>query len=314
MDFIKAFKYQKYCVIPKVFLNDNLSLVMKLTKPKVLEMIRMKNDGITSYQARKVAGITVRRVDQVYASYLRTGEPPAIGRRMGRPTRPITGEERELVQKAYEKYRVSAATLERLIKRDYGVNIPHNHIHKIMIELDFAKTKKNKDIRKKKWIRYERRHSLTAVHLDWYYDGKKEFWALPIIDDASRKMLSLVEEKHATTDASIKAMEQALKHGKIKQCITDHGTQFIKGEDQKARFNEYLNKKSIKHILCKIKHPQTNGKSEKFNDLYKNHRHAFPTKKAFMQWYNETRPHRSLKFDELETPQQAFIRKMKPED
>ena len=53
----------EFCVIPKVFLNDNLSLVMKLTKPKVLEIIRMKNDGVTSYQARKIAGITVRKVD-----------------------------------------------------------------------------------------------------------------------------------------------------------------------------------------------------------------------------------------------------------
>ena len=302
------------CVIPKVFLNDDLSLVMKLTRSKVLEIIRMKNDGKSSYQARKVAGISVRRVDQVYAYYLQEGKPPAVGRRMGRPTRPITVEEMELVQKAYEKYRVSAATLERLIKRDYEVNLPHNHIHKILIELSFAKSKEKKDVRKKNWIRYERRHSLTAVHMDWYYDAKKELWVLPVIDDASRKMIALVEEKHATTDASIEAMEQALKHGKIKQCITDHGTQFIKGEDKRARFSEFLEKQGIKHILCRIKHPQSNGKSEKFNDLYKNHRHAFSTKEAFMQWYNEIRPHSSLKFNELETPQQAFIRKMKAED
>jgi len=305
---------EKTCVIPKVFLNDNFIHCMKLSKPKVLEIIRMKNEGITSYQVRKVAGISVRRVDQIYAYYLQTGEPPAIGRRMGRPTRPITRIEIKLVQKAYEKYRVSAATLERLIRRDYRMHIPHNHVHKILLELSFSKTKKNKDVRKKKWIRYERRHSLTAVHLDWYFDSKKRIWALPVIDDASRKMLALIEDKHATTDASIKAMRIALKQGKIKQCITDHGTQFIKGENKKARFHKFLESQGIKHILCRIKHPQTNGKSEKFNDLYKNHRNTFPTKKSFMTWYNETRPHSSLKFEELETPQQAFIRKMKAKD
>lgn len=286
---------------------------MKLTRPKILEIIRMRNEGETAYQARKVANISVRRVYQIYSEYLRTGEPPAIGRRMGRPIRPITDKENELVQKAYEKYRVSASTLEKLIKRDYAIDIPHNHIHKIMAGFGFAKPKKSKDIRKKKWIRYERKHSLTAVHLDWYYDAKKEVWALPVIDDASRKMLALVEEKSATTEASIEAMKLALKHGKIRQCITDHGTQFIKGEDQRARFNEFLMNQKMKHILCKIKHPQTNGKSEKFNDLYKNHRHAFAAKEEFMHWYNEVRPHRSLNFAELETPQQAFIRKMKAE-
>jgi len=285
---------------------------MKITRPKLIEIIRMKNDGLGSYQARKVAGVSVRRVDQLYANYLTKGEPPTIGRGMGRPTRPITDNERMLVQKTYEIYRVSASVLERLIKRDHGMHIPHNHVHKIMIELGFAKPKGKKDIRKKKWIRYERRHSLTAVHLDWYYDPKKELWVLPVIDDASRKMLALIEEKHATTDNSIKAMEMALIHGRIKQCITDHGTQFIKS-NKNSRFHDFLVKQRIKQILCKIKHPQTNGKSEKFNDLYKNHRHAFKTKEEFIWWYNEIRPHSSLRSDVLETPAQAFIRKLKKE-
>jgi hypothetical protein len=30
-----------------------------------------------------------------------------------------------------------------------------------------------------------------------------------------------------------------------------------------------------------------------------------------MYWYNDVRPHRSLKFEELETPSQAFVRKLK---
>lgn len=284
---------------------------MKLTRNKLLETLRRKNEGWTTYQARKIAGVTVRRVNQVWKTYLETGEPPEIGKKTGRPKRQITDEEKTVVEKTYMKYRVSASTLEKLIDRDYGVHIPHNRIHTIMLELGLAKQKKDKDIRKKNWIRYERRHSLTAVHLDWYYDKVKEQWALPVIDDASRKMLSLIETESATTDASIEAMEDALKHGQIKQCITDHGTQFTKDESKKSRFAEFLKKHNIKHILCRIKHPQSNGKSEKFNDLYKNHRHAFEDKEQFMSWYNNVRPHRSLRFEELETPQQAFIRKMR---
>jgi len=286
---------------------------MKLTRTKILEIIRRKNEGMTTYQARKIANISVRRVNQIYSYYLQNEEPPTVGRRMGRPIRPITDEEKSLVQKAYARYRVSASTLEKLIGRDYGLHLPHNHIHKIMLLLELCKPKKSKDIRKKRWVRYERRHSLTAVHIDWYYDPVKEVHALPVIDDASRKMLALVEEKSATTEASIEAMKIALQQGKIKQCITDHGTQFWKGNTQ-AKFAKFLAQQEIKHILCRIKHPQSNGKSEKFNDLYKNHRHAFETKEKFMHWYNEVRPHRSLKFEELETPQQAFVRKMKEED
>ena len=301
------------CVIQKLFPYGEFLPCMKLTKPKLLETIRRKNNGCTTYQARKIAGISIRRVNQVWKEYQETGKIPEIGNKNGRPAKPIQEYELTMVKEAYSKYRVSASTLMKLIERDYGIHINHNHIHKVMLSLGLAQKKDKKDKRKKNWIRYERKHSLTAVHLDWYFDSCNDRWALPVIDDASRKMLSLVETESATTDASIEAMKQALKHGKIKQCITDHGTQFIKDKDKKSRFSDFLKKEKIKQILCRIKHPQSNGKSEKFNDLYKNHRYAFKTKEEFMRWYNEDRPHRSLKFEELETPQQAFIRKMKAE-
>lgn len=283
---------------------------MKLTKNKLLETIRRKNDGWTTYQARKIAGISIRRVNQVWKEYLETGQIPELGKRNFRPVKPVEKWEVKLVREAYAKYRVSASTLEKCIERDFGKHIPHNRVHKIMLQLGLAKAKSKKDKRKKDWIRYERRHSLTAVHLDWYYDPIQEQWVLPVIDDASRMMLSLIETKHATTDASIQAMEKALQHGPIQQCITDHGTQFIKSLGD-SRFAEFLEQQGIKHILCRIKHPQSNGKSEIINKLYNKHRQAFHTKEEFMKWYNDVRPHRSLRFDVLETPAQAFLRKMR---
>ena len=176
-----------------------------------------------------------------------------------------------------------------------------------------AKQLSKKHNRKKEWIRYERRHSLTAAHIDWYYDPIERKWIFAVLDDASRYLLALLEVNSATTDNSVAGMKKALKHGKIKQCISDHGNQFIKQEGMKSDFADFLKVEGIKQILCRIKHPQSNGKVEKFFDLYKNHRHAFETNKEFIKWYNEKRPHRSLRFDELETPHQAFIRKMKAE-
>ena len=168
-------------------------------------------------------------------------------------------------------------------------------------------------MRKKKWIRYERRHSLTAVHIDWYYCTKQQLWVFAVLDDASRKLLALVECKSATTEQSIYGMKLAMTHGKIKQCISDHGTQFIKQVGMDSSFKDFLDENGIKQILCRIKHPQSNGKVEKFFDLYQNKRHMFETKEDFVYWYNEIRPHMSLNFEILETPQQAFIRKMKAE-
>ena len=285
---------------------------MKLTRKKVLEILRMKNDGETTYQARKVAGISIRRVNQVWSEYLRKGVIPEIGKKNGRPPKPVEDWEVELVKQTFEMYRVSADTLERLIERDSGKHIGHNRIHRILVELGFAKQKKKKDVRKKDWIRYERRHSLTAVHIDWHFDTK--VWVFAVVDDASRKLLALIECNSSTTEMSILGMEEALKHGPIKQCISDHGTQFIKTLcDGDCRFQEFLKSKGIKQILCRIKHPQSNGKVEKWFEVYDKHRSAFQTKEDFLHWYNEVRPHRSLNFDVLETPEQAFIRKMRAE-
>ena len=63
-----------------------------------------------------------------------------------------------------------------------------------------------------------------------------------------------------------------------------------------------------------MNHPQTNGKSEIFNRLYHAHRHAFPDKEGFVRWYNDIRPHLSLRFDVLETPARAFERKKRKEE
>jgi len=285
---------------------------MKLTRSKLIETLRRKNDGWTTYQVRKIAGISIRRVNQVWSEYQKTGQIPEIGKKVGRPGRQILPKEEKIVKVSYLKYRVSASTLEKIIQRDYLIHIPHNHIHKIMVKLGYAKQLKVKHIRKKNWIRYERRHSLTAVHVDWYLDPVKRKWVFAVLDDASRYLLALLEVDCATTNNSIKGMKKALKYGKIQQCISDHGTQFIKQKGMKSTFKDYLKTESIKQILCRIKHPQSNGKVEKWFDLYKNHRHAFKSDKN-IKWYNEIRPHRSLKFDELETPHQAFIRKMKTE-
>lgn len=286
---------------------------MKLTKTKLLETLRQLNNGASKYQARKVAGISTRRVYQVWTSYQATGELPAIGRHAGRPRRPITDQERLLVRQAYERYRINADGLELVIQRDHDVHLPHNHIHRVLLELGFAEAGKPGVKRKQKWKRYERKHSLTAVHIDWHQRPNDGIWVLAIIDDASRKMLVVIECNNPTTEASIQGMELALQHGKILQCISDHGSQFTSNLEGDSRFKAWLEANGIQQILCRIKHPQSNGKVEKWFDTYEHHRDAFGTLSEFLTWYNDIRPHRSLQWELLETPTVAFERKRKAE-
>ncbi|HLC78125.1 MAG TPA: DDE-type integrase/transposase/recombinase, partial [Candidatus Nanoarchaeia archaeon] len=299
------------CVIRKLVLEAGLYQPVKFTKKSLIDTLRAKEEGKTSYQARKIAKVSTRRVDTLWKEYLTTGEIPVIGNGVGRPVKVIEQWEKDLVKRLYEKYRVSADTLERLIERDEKIHMSHYRIHAILLELGYAEKKDKKDVRKKDWIRYERMHSLTAVHIDWHYTGR--VWVFAVIDDASRKMLGMIECNSPTTKTSIEGMELAMKHGKIRQVISDHGSQFMNNMNGYSEFQEFLKLNEIKHIKCKIKHPQSNGKVERWFDCYERHRKAFKNQEDFLKWYNEVRPHRSLNFDVLETPEQAFIRKRRKE-
>ena len=78
---------------------------MKLTRPKLTETLRRLADGKTVYQARKVAGISVRRIYQLKEAFDKTGEIPEIGKDSGRPSKPFENWEIEVVKQAYVKYR-----------------------------------------------------------------------------------------------------------------------------------------------------------------------------------------------------------------
>ncbi|MBS3171851.1 DDE-type integrase/transposase/recombinase [Candidatus Woesearchaeota archaeon] len=101
------------------------------------------------------------------------------------------------------------------------------------------------------------------------------------MDDSSRKILSAVECSNANEKETIKLVQQVInEYGhirKIREIITDHGTQFFcnkPNEDGELGINEFqafLDGERIKHILCKYKHPQSNGKQEKWFDTYEKH-------------------------------------------
>ncbi|MGC8497682.1 MAG: hypothetical protein ACP5NL_06785 [Thermoplasmata archaeon] len=64
----------------------------------------------------------------------------------------INPEEEKLVLKAYNEQKVGARRLEKIIEYRYGKHIPHNRIHKILLQNNLARQNENKKRRRKKWI------------------------------------------------------------------------------------------------------------------------------------------------------------------
>lgn len=275
-------------------------------------------DDITTNNAANINSISVRRVQQLVKYYKEHRAYPVLNTKR-RPMTYLTEEQKQIIEKAYNECFLGARLLRYHIKRYYGQNIPHNKIHQYLLKRGLAKPNPRKQ-KKRKRCRYERKHSLSLVHADWLdHEGVQ---VIAYQDDASRKILSIGEFTNATTDNAIIVLKKVEElatcfSGGILAINTDRGSQFYAnaGEKKKkgvSRFEQYLKDQGIKHIPSKRNNPQTNGKIERWFQEYQKHRHRFEIHEDFRDWYNN-RIHGSLRLESGETPNEAFIRKLRTE-
>lgn len=312
------------CTVPKVFpiteVEPKTRSTMKLTKKKIRWIIRQKEKKESSGVIAKIQQITRRRVDQLWKQYRETGVIPNIGEAMGRPKKPVTDEESTVIDEAYRRFRYGARMLAKLIRKVYALIISHNRIHRYLMAQGLARAEASKR-KQRKWVRYERAHSMSAGHIDWYEDRISSLKICAVLDDSSRKILAIDEFATINTENTITVVERAIQeYGPIcpfRELIMDHGSEFgahrrDENGDWDSEFKQYLETHDIRPILARVKHPQTNGKIEKWFDTYKRFRYEFDSLDEFIVWYNN-RPHGSLDFDNLESPELAFWRRLPQE-
>ena len=320
--------------------------MQNLDKAKVEWIVCQKRSGAKNASIAASMGISVRWVQKLWARY-KDKDAVAYPEPMGRPPHPPPGRrEHSAILSGSVTARQGAASLEDVIKSDTGMNISHYSIHKVLRDADLAKKHPNKS-RRRKWVRYERTYSNSMWHTDYKQldDGR---WFLCYEDDASRFVTGYGVFEHATTENALAVLDEAIKkHGKPASILTDRGSQFYASESDikkkgVSEFEKTLVKLDIKHILARVKHPQTNGKIERLHGEIQRKLPLFEEESAentvrgagagshvggpfnsgsrkepierFMDWYNYQRAHQSLDWDSLETPARAFLRKMPPKD
>lgn len=283
----------------------------KLNKRKIrwiVREVRRRNMGL--YTTAKIQNITPQHVCRVYKKYKNCKDPILL--RPGRKPRLITDQERKLVLDTYKEYLVCATMIEQILD-EKGAHINHSRIHRILLEAGFAKQEQKKK-KRRKWIRYERKHSLSLVHSDWFeYKG----WKFMLIeDDASRFITGYGKFKHAIVKNAVKVFKQSLRWGLSKQFHSDNGSVFRANEQEgkeqgESSFEEVVREAGIKQIFTRVKHPQGNGKMEKLGDTIKVLWRKTGSLDKAVKLYNYKRPHRSLTNGKLRTPYQAFLDKMR---
>jgi len=293
----------------------------KLNDRKIRWIIREVQCGSSMSRIARIQGISKARVSQLYRRFRETGQIPTL-KRPGRPPVPIKQEEYTLVLEMHEKYHLGPVALERKIRRECDIHIPHNRIYRILLKEGRIMESPSKK-KRRKYVRYEREHSMSMWQGDWklvHLDNCKEKWMIAFMDDASRRIMCYALYDKATTENTIKTLEIGFKeYGCPQEILTDHGPQFTSNKkDIKGRFihrfEEYLKEKGIRHILARVNHPQTNGKIERFFGTLEQKLHFFNYDvDRFIEWYNYDKPHMSLDFENAETPDEAFWRKLSQE-
>jgi putative transposase len=293
---------------------------MKLTGKKIRWIIRQKERQESSGIIAKIQRVTRRRVDQLWKQYRETGIIPVIGEALGRPKKPITSEESGVIETAFERFRYGARMLEMLIWKDFTVSISHNRIHRYLMDRGLAKAERSKR-KQRKWVRYERKHSMSAGHIDWHEDPVSGLKICAILDDSSRKILAIQEFATTNTANTITVVDEVIREYNqicpLRELIMDRGSEYgahriNQDGSWESEFKQYLESMGIRPIPTRVKHPQTNGKIEKWFDTYRRFRYEFASLDDFISWYNN-RPHGSLDFENLESPNLAFWRRLPQE-
>ena len=160
--------------------------VLKLTPAKVKYIIRAKiNNKLATESLPAEMKVSIRTVNRVWGHWMKN-KAPLAPRKFGSPKTNLNEADKCLILGIYKEQNSGARRLEKIIEHKYGRHIPHNAIHQVLLENGLAIENKKKKKRRKLWIRYERKHSLTAVHLDWHTAesmAKKSVWSSTIVRD-----------------------------------------------------------------------------------------------------------------------------------
>jgi putative transposase len=282
-----------------------------LNQRKLRWVIReMRKGELSVWQIANQQDISPRHARRLYSKFKNIQRPRLS--KPGRKPKIISKKEIVFVKNFYQTQPMGATNLERVLSF-HGKSIPHNRLHKILKQLGLSRTEEKKS-KRRKWIRFERKHSNSLWHIDWSTFQRKQLVA--ILDDASRLIVAYGLFDYATSENSVKVLNKAvLEWGCPRQLLSDNGSQFlsIKREScpdpEQNIFQKRMKELGIQHIKTRVHHPQTNGKMERWwktADFLTNHFGSLP--KA-VNHYNYERYHMSLDNGVPRTPIQAFLQK-----
>lgn len=197
----------------------------------------------------------------------------------------------------WKKQKCGARKLYVIFKKK-GFKVSRRKIEQVLIKEGFQKPfPKRKKPRKYK--RYEWPLPNYMWHTDWHIIKAKKLKGqnlIVYIDDCSRKIMGYGTGAENTKN-SLFALYKAVADNSVMPFIlnSDRGAQFFPNKRDKNgkavhEFQEVLSELGIMFVPSKRRHPQTNGKLERFfGILDREFDERFEDLDAFIEWYNNER-------------------------
>ncbi len=188
-------------------------------------ILRQNRKGVATEEIARDVKVSQRRVQQIIKEYKETKQEPVSSEKVGRPRNPYLQNEADVIRVAHARCRFGARMLETVIRKQFKICISHNRIHMYLKAEGLAQENLKKQ-KRRKWVRYERKHSLSAGH-EWDGTGVK---VCVILDDASRMVLAGGEFTEINTENSILIIDQLVDKFwwlcPLRELILDHGSEF----------------------------------------------------------------------------------------
>ena len=261
--------------------SRKVRVAARLDESKAAWIVRQKARGeVANAQIAESMGVKVRWVQVLWARYRHLRPPTPVsaahGQAVGRPAgAPRAG----AVAGLHSRRRAGAARMEGDAGRSTGIHIPHRTIQEVM-KADGEVTETKKGVRRRAWVRWECSHSNMMWHTDFKQlaDGR---WFIAYEDDAARYLTAHGVFKEAATANALAVLHAGIaKHGRPASIMTDHGSQFFANEAEgrkrgQAAFEAELERLGIRHVVARVRHPQTNGKIERVHKDIEDHLPSF---------------------------------------
>lgn len=253
---------------------------------------------------------------KIKKKYERYGDIGLKDNKPGPSSKPLNPRFYTLVIEEWKKTKYGARKLHVHFKKK-GCGVSLRKISQVMVAEGFQKPCPARR-KPRKYKRYEWPIPNLMWHTDWHVikaeklRGKK---LIPYLDDCSRRVMGYGVFDQETTKNSLFVLYKSIgEHGVVPPMLnSDRGSVFIANKRNKKgkaehSFEQALEELGIIFVPSKRRHPQTNGKLEKFFHIVDTEfDERFKTFGQFIEWYNEERLSEAVDYM---TPREAYKKRL----